>query len=372
MYKRKILTEITRMKSLMGLNEDTIIPELDKLENISNCTYYNNLNPPQGVDFWFQNKFKLMNSEEKEKIKKTIEEYIVIELQRAIDYYNTYYSSGDGNSKLISKFIKTNDTESAVNGLLNFLKNSTYKIYWSVNEMPSYHILYSNAWAFTSSNTIYVNLFNFWDGTEAGKKSVYDTFIHELGHVIHNYMLDNSDIFEKPFYSTSNIEKTTNPNLAVELGDKEIHAYLQSFRNIFQIKPFDGVNEVVNIIKLKISENKLTWNLGELKVISNKLCFFQKNPNGEYIDINADNSDKFINILMYNLKIKTEDLSIDEHWADTTYLFANFVKFGTTSKLIPEENLPDFKFAYVDLKSIAQINLDFAQNSNNNSIENLS
>jgi hypothetical protein len=356
----------------MGINEETNIPEIDDLQTTSDCTYYDNINPPEGVTYWFQTVFGLMSSEEKEKVKKTIDTYIKNELQSAIDYYVEYYSIGDGNIKLKNNFIKTTDKVLAVNSLLNYLKNSTYKIFWSKNEMPPSFVLYSNAWAFTSGNKIYVNLFNFWDGTQAGKKSVYDTFIHELGHVIHNFMLEDEDVFKKPFYTTNNsIEKQTNPNLAVELGDKEIHAYLQSFRNIFKIKPFDGATEIVNILNSKISEKKLTWKLGELKIIANKLCFFQKNSNNEYVNIDAQDANTFINILMYNLQIKTDDGTTDEHWADTTYLFSNFVKFGMTATLIPEQKLPDFKFAYVDLKSIGQINYDFAQNSTNNYLDDI-
>lgn len=69
---------------------------------------------------------------------------------------------------------------------------------------------------------------------------------------------------------------------------------------------------------------------------------------------------------MYNLTIKTDVQTTEEHWADTTFLFSNFVKFGMSNLLLPDVT-PNVKIGYVDLMSIGTINYDFAQNFENNS-----
>jgi len=180
-------------------------------------------------------------------------------------------------------------------------------------------------------------------------------------------MLGNPQSFKSPFYEVGNtIQTSNNPMLKAELGKKEIHAYLQSFRDLFNINPFDKGENIVKIIKENVDNGNIKWSLGDLKVVNYNLIFLQKNKEGEYINIDANNVDGFINLLLYNLTIKTDVQTTEEHWADTTYLFSNFVKFGL-SDLLLSNITSNIKVAYVDLTSIGKINYDFAQNFKNNS-----
>jgi len=365
---KHILSEVQRIKTLMGINESEYdVLNTDTIEPIEDCNYYDKLSPPNGVDFWFQEKFKLMSSEDKTKIKETINSYINEELNKVVGYYTDYYGTGDGLIKLKSNFVISDDKENEINKLLSYIKSTKYTIIWQKNDTPSQFINVINAWAFTQGNNVYINLFNFWDGTAAGKKSMYDTLLHEVGHVIHNFMLGNPQSFKSPFYEVGNTTQiSNNPSLKVELGKKEIHAYLQSFRQLFNIKPFDKGENIVNIIKENVDNGNIKWVLGDLKVVNNNLIFLQKNKEGEYININANNADGFINLLMYNLTIKTDVQTTEEHWADTTFLFSNFVKFNLSDLLLPDIT-PNVNVGYVDLTSIGNINYDFAQNFENNS-----
>lgn len=357
----------------MGINESELdVLDSNEFTDLENCDYYSKIDPPSGVSYWFQEKYKKMTPDEKKQIENVINIYVKEELKKVIDGYVSYYGSGDGNLKLITKFVKSENKEDEVQKLLNYLKQTTYQIIWSKEETPSQFLNVISSWAFTQGNTIYINLFNFWDSTAAGKKSMYDTLKHEVGHVLHNYMLNNSTVFKSPFYTTNySQEKVTNKRLGIELGDKEIHSYLQSFRDLFNIKPFDKGPEIVNVIKEKVNNGKISWDYGELKVVGDYLCFLQKNSNGGYIDITANNADEFINILLYNLKIKTDNQTTDEHWADTTYLLSNFIRFGIGSQVFSDKGLPNVKIGYVNLNAIGTINYDFAQNYVKNSEENL-
>lgn len=53
----------------------------------------------------------------------------------------------------------------------------------------------------------------------------------------------------------------------------------------------------------------------------------------------------------------------EEHFADTTYLFAKFVKFGIGSEIMVNKTLPKVSIGYVDINSIGTINYDFAKNT---------
>jgi hypothetical protein len=372
MSSKNILLEVVRIKNLMGINESEIdVLDSNEFTDVENCDYYTKMDPPSGVSYWFQQKYQKMLPDEKNQIQNVINTYVKEELKKVIDSYVSYYGSGDGNFKLVTKFIKSENKESEVQKLLDYLKETTYQIIWSKEETPTQFLNVISSWAFTQGNLIYVNLFNFWDSTAAGKKSMYDTLKHEVGHVLHNYMLNNPTVFKSPFYTTNySQEKITNKRLGIELGDKEIHAYLQSFRDLFNIKPFDKGTEIVNIIKEKVNNGNLYWDNGELKVVGNYLCFIQKNGNGSYTNITANNADEFINISIYNLKIKTDTKTTDEHWADTTYLLSNFIKFGIGSQVFPDDGLPSVKIGYVNLNDIGTINYDFAQNYVKNSEEN--
>ena len=362
---KSVLVEVKRIKTLMGVNESEFdVFDSNVLKGSDSCDYYENMDPPQGVDFWFQKSYLNLSPEEKKKKQTIIDSYVSETLKGVVNSYVTYYSSGDGYIKLKTNFIKDSDKQKQIDELLTYVKQTTYHIIWEKRLTPSQFYSVGSAWAFTQGNDVYINLYNFWDGTVGGKKSMYDTLKHEVGHVIQNYMLSRPQSFKSPYYNISDtLGSASNPPTDTILKDKEIHAYLQSFRDLFMIKPFDRGSEVIKKIEEKVNNGDLKWGLGELRVIDKYLCFLQKDSNGNYVNINANSPTTFSDILLYNLNINAKEKTTEEHFADTTYLFAKFVKFGIGSEIMVNKTLPKVSIGYVDINSIGTINYDFAKNT---------
>lgn len=363
MRSKKILSELYRIKSLMGINETkSDILDIENIEDTDNCTYYDNQNPPEGVDYWFQEKYKKMTLEEKIKFQKIINDYVKKTFDEVKSYFYTTYHNGLGYDKLINKFVIGDNKDTKVNNLLNYINNATYKIYYETSEIPMGFQGYNTAWAFTQLDSVYINIFNFWDGTVAGKKSMYDTLLHELNHVMQNYMLNNSSSFNPPFpkFYIDNTIKT---------GTKEIHSNFQSVRKLFNIGVADTSSEFIEKIKTSVLNKTLYWDLGEIKVVNDKLCFLEKSFTN-YVDNMVTGKENFLEKFMYTLHFNLNDG--DEHIADISYLLSDYYKTGTAKQLGVDITNQDLKIIYVDLLTLANLNDDFVQNnSNNNSIENL-
>jgi hypothetical protein len=362
MNSKKILSEVYRIKTLMGINES--IPDILDFENIQDtdtCTYYDNQNPPEGVDYWFQEKYKKMNIEEKLKYQKIINDFVKKTFDETKSYFTTTYESGDGYNKLVNNFIISSDKDSKVTNLLDYIKNATYKIYYEVSEIPVNLQSYNTAWAFTQLDKVYINVFNFWDGTVAGKKSMYDTLLHELNHVMQNYMLNNSGSFKPPFPSVY-------VDYGVKTGNKEIHSNFQSIRKLFNIGVSDTTTDFIDKIKTLVSNKSLYWDLGEIKVVDDKLCFLEKNLDG-YVDNVITGKENFMQKFMYTLHVKLNDE--DEHIADISYLFSEFYKTATAEQLGITTTNPKLKIVYVDLLSLANLNDEFVDINTNNYLDDI-
>ena len=75
----------------MGINESEYdVLNTDTIEPIDDCDYYDKLTPPDGVDFWFQEKFKSMSSEDKTKIKEFDLDYLIDKYPDFIKEEQTY------------------------------------------------------------------------------------------------------------------------------------------------------------------------------------------------------------------------------------------------------------------------------------------
>jgi hypothetical protein len=351
---KNILNEVKRIQKLMGLNESSeILNAFKNTQEKNNCNYYDVLNPPEGVDYFFQVKLKSMTNEEKEKIFSNIKTYVNIKFKEAKEYYKDTYLNGEGYNKLYNNFAIGNK-EKNIQNLIDYIINSKIIIYFNLDNVPSQFKPVSNAWAFTQFDNVYINLFNFWDGTVAGKKSLYDTVIHELNHVLQNYMLNNPNEFLSPFYNVSK-ENTT------VVKSKEIHSYLQTIRSMFGISVIDSESSFLQKIKNKVENNNLKWSNGEIKYINDNLVFFKKNK-GIIVDFDISTSEEFRKNMLYYLHYNDSSEENDERIADTTFLFSNYVTFGKLHSIFPDSKYPNVKVAVVNLEDIAKINLDFAMN----------
>ena len=363
MKSKKILSEVSRIKSLMGINETkTDILDIENIENTENCTFYDNQNPPEGVDYWFQEKYKKMTLDEKLKYQKIIDDFVEKTFEEVKTYFSSTYQSGDGYEKLINKFVIGDNKETKITNLLNYINQATYKLYYDFSEIPMNFQAFKTAWAFTQLDKIYINIFNFWDGTLAGKKSMYDTLLHELNHVMQNYMLNNPSNFNPPFPKVylGNVTKT---------GTKEIHSNFQSIRKLFDIGVDDTNSEFIEKIKTYVSNKTFYWDLGEIKVVNDKLCFLEKSFTN-YVDNIVTDKENFMEKFMYTLRFNFNDG--DEHIADISYLLSDFYKISTAKELGIDFTPPELKIVYVDLTTLANLNDDFVQNKIGSSIENLS
>lgn len=362
MRSKKVISELHRIKTLMGINEtESDILNIENIDDIDNCTYYENQNPPEGVDYWFQEKYKKMTLDEKVRFQKIINDYVKKTFNEVKGYFYTTYRNGKGYNKLINKFVKGDDKDTKVKNLLDYINNATYKLYYEVSEIPVTLQSYSSAWAFTQLDNVYINIFNFWDGTLAGKKSMYDTLLHELSHVMQNYMLNNPNNFNPPF-PTFHISSTT------KKADKEKHSNLQSVRKLFNIGVADTPSEFIEKIKNSVLNKTFYWDLGEIKISNNKLCFLEKIYK-EYVNNIVTSKENFLEKFMYTLRFNLNDG--DEHIADISYLLSDYYKIATAKELGLEVTNPNLKVVYIDLIELSNLNQLFVQN-NNNSIENLS
>lgn len=356
MFKKELISEVTRIKNLMGLI-------VENVEETSTCNFYDNLDPPEGVSYFFSRDYPKMSQDEKNRLKSVVENYIKDQLKKTVQYYRNYYNpNGDAYKKLKDNFVKTSDKDNQIGKLLNSLDTIKLKYIWSEKDTP---LEYQgkgleNAWAYTLGYIIYINVYTFWDGTTAGKKSVETTLIHEVGHVIDNYMIYNPDIFEKPFFETNT--KIDGEKDEIATG-KEIHAALQVIRKLFDLGAFDKGTEISNKFQKKINDGTFKWNKGNLEVKDNKLYFIEKNKEGNLIDFNGNDTNGFIQNVMYSLILKKDNKEQDENWADTTYLFANYQKYQKLSETNLSNKTPNVKVAVVDLNSIGNINYDFAMNT---------
>lgn len=350
----------------MGINEtksDILdIENIENTENTENCTFYDNQNPPEGVDYWFQEKYKKMTLDEKFKYQKIIDDFVEKTFEEVKTYFSSTYQNGAGYKKLIDKFVIGDNKETKVTNLLNYINRATYKLYYDVSEIPMNFQAFNNAWAFTQLDKIYINIFNFWDGTLAGKKSMYDTLLHELNHVMQNYMLNNPSNFNPPFPKVylGNDTKT---------GTKEIHSNFQSIRKLFNIGVYDTSSEFIEKIKTYVSNKTFYWDLGEIKVVNDKLCFLEKSFTN-YVDNIVTDKKNFMEKFMYTLRFNFNDG--DEHIADISYLLSDFYKTSTAKELGIDFTPSELKIVYVDLTTLANLNDDFVQNKIGSSIENLS
>jgi hypothetical protein len=356
MFKKEVISEVTRIKNLMGLLVESV-------EETNICNFYDNLDPPEGVNYFFSKDYPNMSPEKKKRLKDVVENHIREELKKTIQYYRNYYNiNGDAYKKLKDNYVKTSDKDNQISILLKSLDTIKLKFIWSKEETPLEYQGkgYENAWAYTLGYIIYVNIYTFWDGTYSGKKSLETTLIHEVGHVIDNYMIYNPDIFDKPFFETNT--KIDGQKDTIATG-KEIHASLQVIRKLFNLGAFDKGTEIANKFEKKINDGTFKWTKGDLKINNNNLYFIQKNDKGDLIDFEGNNTNNFIDNTIYSLILKKDNKEQDENWADTTYLFANYQKYQKLSETNLTLKTPNVKVAVVDLNSIGNINYDFAMNT---------
>jgi hypothetical protein len=360
---KKVLKEQYRIKTLMGINESiNILTDFENLNDSENCNFYDNLNPPEGVDYWFQEKYQKMTETEKLSYKKIINDFTIKTLDEVKGYFTTTYGSGNGYNKLLNNFILGDNKDYKILKLLEYIEGATVKCFFEKTEVPYEYQPYIEAWAYTKLDKIYVNVFNFWDGTLGGKKSMYDTILHETNHVMQNYMLNNPTSYKKPFPILSDGNQ-------VKTNHKEIHSNFQTIRKLFGINVEDSAIQFVNKISEYVKNKTLYWDLGDIMISGYKICFLEK-KNGVYVDTNITNKDNFMEKFMFTLRFTSNDG--DEHIADISYLFSEFYKTATTKDLGFDLTIKNVKVVYVDLMELANLNDDFVQNYNNSSIENLS
>jgi hypothetical protein len=356
MFKKEVISEVARIKNLMGLL-------VENVEQTNTCNFYDNLDPPEGVDYFFSEKYPKMPQEKKLRLKNVVENFIKEELKKTVQYYRNYYNpNGDAYKKLKDNYVKTSDKDNQIIKLLDSLETIKLKFIWSREETPSQYkgLGLDSAWAYTLGYIIYINVYNFWDATNAGKKSVETTLVHEVGHVIDNYMIYNPDIFNKPYFETNTRIDGQKDEIAT---GTEIHASLQVIRKLFDLGAFDKGTEIANKFQKKINDGTFKWEKGDLKIKDNNLYFIEKDKNGNFIDFNGNDTNGFIHNVMYSIILKKDNKEQDENWADTTYLFANYQKYQKLSETNLSNKTPNVKVAVVDLNSIGNINYDFAMNT---------
>ncbi len=161
-------------------------------------------------------------------------------LSKCINYYTTYYQS----EGVISKFLNKSNSEK----LINEIKKVKNKI----NLRPQGSDI-DDAWGCIYTNdlyTIHLNYFNFFNGRIDA--SIYDTIIHEMGHII-DFQLRNMN--EKSSYMELGYLKPKTESDTYILSREEDYARVQRLRNILFLTPFATEHEVSMGIQTLIKDN---------------------------------------------------------------------------------------------------------------------
>lgn len=242
-------------------------------------------------------------------------------LSKCVDYYVNYYQS----EEVKKKFLNKSNSDRLVNEIKK-VKNKVYIRPQGTDVDDSWGWIYTN-----DLYTIHLNYFNFFNGRLDA--NVYDTIVHEMGHII-DFQLRRMN--ERPSYYEVGYLKPKNDGDTYVINREEDYARVQRLRNILFLTPFATVEEISTGIDVLIKENKfyvpnLTITFSDDK---SKMFFKGNNP--------------IKNLELSQLAWVLGNLVVNNYLSsDLGYLFA---KYGQVVNGLIE----------VDLMKISTINKNFA------------
>ena len=197
------------------------------------CDYYDDKKPDSGYsDFW--SNFKNLNLEQKkakaEEINQKISELAIQNKKEYIDWYS--------NPNTIKKF--SNSEQSVRKNLISSLiPNFRIKINFSPDSEASE--MSKKSWGYCLPGkdqfTLYVNLYNFYNGKPQGNKSIKDTIKHEMAHLIDAFLKKNKVSTYIPTHG-SNLSPEEYARIYL-INDRDTFARLNIFRGVIDAGPAD-------------------------------------------------------------------------------------------------------------------------------------
>jgi Rad3-related DNA helicase len=255
------------------------------------------------------------------------------DLKRCIEYFTDFYK----NPQSISKF----RNKSNVDKLLKEI-NKVKVITHLKNDDPNLN----DSWGYVFTNnlyTIYINYFNFFNNKV--NANIYDTILHEMGHLI-DFQLRR--LGEIPSYMEPSILRPQSEPDFYIISREEDYARIQRLRNIFKLNPIGTFDEIADKINEFISSNRISVAHLELKISPDKkklIVVLSKN---------------FKSLTLGNVSYILGNLVIDDYLAtDIGYLFAKYAK-------LVNQNILE-----IDLVKINNVNNTFVNDDNNDNYGNL-
>jgi hypothetical protein len=239
----------------------------DNLQEVSKepdagCTYYNQREVSGENRVAYKNlqaEIKAMNTEEKREYEMELKEKFKLDLQEVKQYYINWFNNSqkvdwfsrrgaeDIRTQLVNKHIPNMQLEA-------FLNRDSCVAWCQRNGSQKYtNTTCGGAWGFVSSNNfsvIYLNFYNFYDGTENGDADVKHTLTHEVAHSI--------DLFLKNKGFKTSPQVHGSESTCYIKNDMEDYARLNTLRETIGAGPNDSGEEFVQKFIQNIKNGNIT------------------------------------------------------------------------------------------------------------------
>lgn len=248
------------------------------------------------------------------------------DLNKCINYFTEYYK----NPQNLSKFKNESNIDKLINEI-NKVKIVTYFKKYDNDLDTSWGYIYT-----TDLYTIHINYFNFFNNKV--NANVYDTILHEMGHLIDFMLRSLSEI--PSFFEIGHMRPKSIPDQYI-ISREEDYARIHRLRNIFKLNPIGTYQEIADKFNEFIKLKKINILNLNLEISEDKKNLIVKTNNN------------ISNLNLTDLAYIFGNIVINNYLAtDIGYLFAKYSKINNTN-------------INVDLVKINNINNKFVSNKFN-------
>jgi hypothetical protein len=246
-----------------------------------------------GTSLWNE----LVHSKTTETIEKIVK-YTNRLLEECITYYISYYRNED----VAIKFKNRSNVEKLITEIQK-VKNKIHVKPQGSDIDDAWGCIYTN-----DLYTIHLNYYNFFNGKI--NASIYDTIVHEMGHII-DFQLRSMG--ERPSYMEGSVLRPINETDQYIVSREEDYARVQRLRNLLWLSPLADETELKNGIQELVSKGKFVFpNLNVEFSSDNKLMILKASGNIRNLDLS-------------HLSWVLGNLIVNDYLAsDLGYLFAKY------------------------------------------------